>query len=275
MSERIRVGSGVRCGEGVRFGVDKGIFPWSGNTNVAAIWLANSEYVSTTSNDVDSWVTVEAYTTAGASTTYTLSSSGSARPNFNSTGMGGKGVIEHDGTAEYLECTDSEFLALPNGDDTSVTVIGLWNYGSGASGNHFWGWFETLARPMFRLIQAGASYRLDIDADNDGIGVQSAAFKPVDTGTVDLKTLRRSGTSVYLYHNDVADPNNPGTVDVGQIGDTELGFSTFVTACKKEGSGGTPSNFTPLDLRMLAVVLNDDTTAITQIENYFISEQGL
>jgi len=240
-------------------------FAWSGNTNVVAWWQPSATYMSKTGSDIDSWQTRQAYTAAGASTTYTFLQSGSRRPSHNATGLGGDGSVVLDGSAEILECTDANFLDLPEGDDAQICVIATLKPVSTASGDHFWGWYLTSGGdPIYRFIRAGAFYRTD-RGDNASLEVNAAASESVSDGTSLVVTQRfRTSPSQQIVHafDGAEDASSPHAANVS----TMSGFDTFVVGASKRNSA-TPSAFAQIEIGDIFVVLNNDSV-IDDIVSY-------
>lgn len=249
-----------------RKAAEGGEFPWSGNTNVNA-WLTQSAYITDTSGDVDSWQTQQAYTAAGASTTYTFSQSGSARPAFSAAGDGSVAI---DGTAEYLVSSDADLVDLPEGTDTEIAIITKMTLDSTASGDAFWGFFLTTANnPCHRLIRAGSNFRTDRFYDDGSSDLSTASETASDTSTHVIVERVRTSPSYQLVHefDGSVDSNSPHALTTGK---SMTGFNRFAIGASFRNSVSA-SNFAGITIEKGFFIVRNNDAVIADIVSWLQS----
>lgn len=245
-------------------------YAWDGNTNVAAMWIADAEHITLAGSDVASWTTQQAYTSGGTPTTYTLAQGDTGEdPEWESSGMNGQGSVLFDGAAEHLICTDADFVDLVTGNDVEMTAVLLCNVLSSSNGEHWYIWAsDSNSNGYIRHIDVAGNYSLY--RSDDGGTTSARGYQAIDTGANHVQTYRYEGINGRFYLDDVEDGSSPQNLNVGSINNP----NTFTMGAQIRGST-TPNGFAHIRVAAWAVVRNDDTTAIQQIEDWMLTRGGI
>jgi len=255
---------GITCYGGVTdYGGNS--YPWSGNTNVVAMFIAEAEHITLAGADVASLTTQQAYTAGGSPTTYTWAQSDTGLdPVWEPSGFNGRGSVRGDGT-EWMGTPDLHGFIQ---GDTSFIVVTVFQQLTNANNDRLWSAANTANNTDFHEFY------------DDSIASSYSSFRRGGGTTREITSSAAPDTSRHIWTvRFVADGTDQvafyqdGNVDTALTNsDITVGTLNNTTLFGRRVNSTSGSLLTDMRVRAQAWIQNDDTDAMNAIHAHFASQ---
>lgn len=240
-------------------------YPWAGNTNVVLAMLADEPYITLAGADVAAVDSQQAYTASGDPTEFSFTQSDTGLdPLWEPTGWNGKGSVRGDGSEwlgtaqihDFIEGDTSFILVTAYQQLTTANNDRIWSFGNTGNTTDFHEWFDDTSAARHGSFRRGGGTTREINSsDAPDLLRHVRALRFVAGATDQVEFWKDGAIETALTASDVS----MGALD------------NFTLMGRRVGSAAA-SLITDMRWRASFLIVNDDTAALSAIQDYLVGE---